>query len=801
MYRATQASPVRRELAIKLLKPGMDSEAVLRRFDAERQALARLNHPAVARIHDAGTTPGGRPYFAMELVDGVPITAECDRLKLPVAARLELFRAVCLGVQHAHQKGVVHRDLKPSNVLVTTVDGKPQPKIIDFGIAKALDEPLTSDGAITLARQVIGTPRYMSPEQAEVGNADVDSRSDVYSLGVLLYELLTGTTPLTDADLPGSDWTGLAERLRHTVFPPPSSRLRGAARARAEQIAERRGTTAERLRRAISGDLDCIALRALEPDPSRRYPTAFALARDVERSLAHETIDARPPDRLYRAQKFVRRNRVSVGVACVIALSVLAVAGTEFRTLRRVQAEGRATRAALAEAQAVTDFLAQTFTSIDAEGAGAELRLADVLRQASSQLDRGDAFGASVSLAAQARLHGVLGISYWELGDWRSAEHHLRRSASIAEQLGRELTPLQLQTMMNLASLVYERGDPSAALRLMREAEPGFRRVFGPESDRTLGFLGNLALMTGAAGEPERALDIERRVLSARERVDGPDAARTIGAMHNLAVRLDAAGRHDEARELLLEAVARAERALAPESPERVLVVGELGSLELVRDPASAKHLLRQTLASREATLGPEHPRSLHTAYNLALAHYRLGEHAEAAGLLARVLACVPGRLPHEHPVSLGAMNMLGVVGMHAGWALLGEATAERLVATVRDAPLHALAPSHRNDLALVLCTVEPARLRDMDLAELLLVALVSDAEAHADPDLYFFLDSLGQLRHAQARYAEAITAYQRAINLTPPERPDHRREIEAHLALTLAAHRVNPIDANAEPE
>jgi len=790
VFRATQTSPVRRELALKLLKPGMDSEAVLRRFDAERQALARLNHPGIARIYDAGATPSGRPYFAMELVDGTPITSECDRLRLSIPERLELFQAVCLAVQHAHQKGVVHRDLKPSNVLVTIVDAKPQPKIIDFGIAKAIDEPLTDFGSITQARQVIGTPRYMSPEQADQGaQGDVDSRTDVYSLGVLLYELLTGTTPLTDNDVSPSDWTGLAERLRHGVFPAPSARLRAMPSARQERVAERRSTTPDRLRRALTGDLDWITLRALEPDPARRYPTAFALARDVERSLAHETVDARPPDRIYRAKKFVRRNRVGVLIASVVTLALVTVTLTEFWTLRRVQAESRTTQAALAEAQAVTDFLARTFTALDAETVGVELRFADVLRKASAQIDSTD--GAGISIAAQSRLHSVLGTSYWELGEWRPAEHHLRRSLALTEQIGRRPTPRQLQTALNLAGLVYERGEPESALRLMREIERPVLETFGPESDHALGFLGNYALIAGSLGRNDEALELERRVVETRERADGPDAARTIGAMVNLARRLDTLGRSDEAHATLLDADTRARRALDPDASERVLAAAELAWSHLDRGEGDlALAGMRSVLASRERTLGPDHPRSAHAAYNLAAASIRLGQAEEAGRLLHRVLSAVPHRLPLDHPVAIAAMDQCAVLGTSHGWDKLPPGTAERLIELVRTIPIGTLPAMRRNDIALILCTIEPHSLRDYPLAEILLTSAVTEAESDASESLYFYLDSLGQLRHEQGRYEEAITAFQRALGLTPDDRLDHKAEIQKHLDRTRHALR-----------
>jgi tetratricopeptide (TPR) repeat protein/tRNA A-37 threonylcarbamoyl transferase component Bud32 len=336
VYVAEQSEPVKRRVALKVVKPGMDSAQVLRRFEAERQALALMDHPHIARVFDAGTSDGGRPYFVMELVPGVPITRYCDELHLPIRGRLELFVPVCQAIQHAHQKGIIHRDIKPSNVLVCMPDGKPVPKVIDFGVAKALHQRLTDETVYTEIGAVVGTLEYMSPEQAEMSPLGVDTRTDVYALGVLLYELLTGTTPLDRKRLHSA---GLAERLRiikEEEPPQPSTRLSESKQTLAS-LAARRGTQPGRLRKEMRGEPDWIVMKCLEKDRSRRYESAGALARDVERYLHDEPVEACPPARGYRLRKFLRRNKGLVSAALFVLVALLV--GTGGTTWGMVRAE------------------------------------------------------------------------------------------------------------------------------------------------------------------------------------------------------------------------------------------------------------------------------------------------------------------------------------------------------------------------------------------------------------------------------------------------------------------------------
>ncbi len=346
VYRAGQTEPVKRPVALKVIKVGMDSRAVLARFDAERQALALMDHPNIARVYDGGTTAAGQPFFVMELVSGVPITDYCDRHRLPVRARLELFVSVCQAVQHAHQKGIIHRDLKPGNVLVTEVDGRPTPKVIDFGVAKATEIKLT-DQSLADAGAIVGTPAYMSPEQADPSSMDIDTRTDVYALGVILYELLAGSPPIDAKQFQRGAFLEMLRMVREVDPPRPSTKVSTAEAL--PSIAASRDIEPEQLKRALRGDLDWIVMKALEKDRTRRYETANGFAADVLRHLAYEPVQAAPPSRAYRMRKFVRKHRGAVVAASLVVLALLGgILGTTWGLIR-------AERSRAAEAERVKE--------------------------------------------------------------------------------------------------------------------------------------------------------------------------------------------------------------------------------------------------------------------------------------------------------------------------------------------------------------------------------------------------------------------------------------------------------------
>src|SRR6267142_952523 len=475
VFMAEQEQPVRRKVAIKIVKPGMDTKAVIARFEAERQALALMDHPNIARVLDAGATESGRPYFVMELVRGIKITDYCDQNALKTTARLEMFFEICDAVQHAHQKGIIHRDLKPSNILVTTLpSGKPLAKVIDFGIAKATtDQRLTDKTLFTAFELLIGTPAYMSPEQAALSSVDVDTRSDIYSLGVLLYELLTGSTPFDTAELLKRGLDEVRRVIREEEPLRPSTRLSRMPGANLTTVAQHRGSEPLRLIRAISGDLDWIAMKAMEKNRTRRYETANGLALDVQRFLAHEAVSARPPSKLYKFQKTVQRNRLLfIGIGIVAALLIV--------SLIVVSASLAQERQSRREARQVKQFLEEMLQRVGPNVAlGRDTAiLREILDKTASRVGK----ELTNQPAVEAEMRSVIGALYYETRQFRQAEEMQRASLAIRRKRFGSESPQAAASLNELGLALLADGKLSEAEQVNREALNIRLRRFGNEN-------------------------------------------------------------------------------------------------------------------------------------------------------------------------------------------------------------------------------------------------------------------------------------------------------------------------------
>jgi serine/threonine protein kinase len=584
VYVAEQTTPVRRKVALKVIKPGMDTRQVLARFEAERQALAMMDHPNIAKVHDAGATASGRPYFVMELVKGIPITEYCDKARLSVPGRLELFVLVCRAVQHAHQKGIIHRDLKPSNILVTLIDGSAVPKVIDFGIAKSPGMPLTDRTIYTSLAQLVGTPLYMSPEQAELSGVDVDTRSDVYSLGVLLYELLTGTTPIDRETLCKVAYDEIRRVIREQDPPTPSARL-GTLGAILSSVSANRQADARLLSHAVRGELDWIVMKALEKDRSRRYETANDFAADVMRHLTDRPVEACPPSAWYRLGKFVHRNRVSLATAGLLVTTlVMGSTVCVWQAMRAGEAEAEAERHA-EDTQLVVHSLVNDVirAAAPSEARGESIRVIELLRSAEKTLParfRGRP-------KAEAAFHRALAEAYAGLTHYEEAEQQIRRAVELRIRYSGPEHPETLDALAYQAIVLSRLGIESRAkqedaIRLGRQVLEAQRRILGlhhPESLATLCQLGEAYLQHG---DFQKAGDLLGECLADRVRLLGAEHADSIKALHALGRARHALGDLKTAEELLAQAVDVQGRKFGRRHPETLQTLHSLALV--VRD-------------------------------------------------------------------------------------------------------------------------------------------------------------------------------------------------------------------------
>jgi non-specific serine/threonine protein kinase/serine/threonine-protein kinase len=572
-----------------------------------------MDHPAIATVFDGGATDDGRPYFAMEYVKGEPITKYCDRHCLTVPERLELFTQVCEGVQHAHQKGIIHRDLKPSNVLVTVQDGRAVPKIIDFGVAKATAEPLTEHSLFTEVGVIIGTPHYMSPEQAERRGLDIDTRTDVYALGIMLYELMTGAFPFDRDTVHKAALDDVTGTIRQKEAPRPSARVkeRGVASAAA---AERRRTEPGRLASRLRGDLDTIALKALERDRARRYQTANALAMDVRRYLRNEPVSAQPPSTLYRMRRFIRRHRVgAVAAAALLVALVLGVAGTSVGLVRARRAEVQA-REDAAIASRVSEFLVKLFEVSDpGEARGNAITAREILDRGAEQIRRDLVDQPQV----QARLIYTMGKVHDSLGLYNAAAALLEEALKKREALLGSEHPDVAEACDRLGDVYRKQGRYAEAEPLLKRAVAIRERRFPANAPLVADSVTSLGILYQSMGRFDEAQPVLDRALAIRERIEGDDAG-LVRTLNAVAVLMARRGRVADAEPHFRRMLTIQERTMGRDHPDMGRTYTNLANVYMVQKRfAEAEPLYARALEIRRRTLGSRHASVAETLHSM----------------------------------------------------------------------------------------------------------------------------------------------------------------------------------------
>lgn len=671
VYEATQRDP-NRSVALKVIKRGLDSNRVISRFNTERQTLALMDHPNIAEIFDAGTTEDGRPYFAMELVDGVPITDYCDAKSLNIKSRLELYIQVCNAIQHAHQKGIIHRDIKPTNVLVSEVDDKPIPKVIDFGIAKATTTDPSIQTMFTTEGQLIGTPAYMSPEQADMNSDDIDTRSDIYSLGVLLYELLTGSTPFTDEQLLGSGFIKMMNVIRDDLPKKPSTRLSSLGESGTE-TARRRSADPKSLKTALTGDLDWIAMMCLEKARGDRYSSAYELAADISHYLHNEPIIARPHSTRYMLDKFIKRHRgrviAGVSLAAVLVLGVIGTTTGMFWAMSEQANAQRSAQQAQDEAlvaEAIVDFLLNDLLgAIDpARTEDRDITVRTALNIASESVEGN--FSDQPQVEARVRL--AIARTLEQLGAFAEASPHFVRQLELNKQLHGPSSVQAIDAQHSLASNLMAQSKFDDAIRLTLEEIELLRQRGGTEDQQLVSALAQLGAGYLQTGRLEEAAPVLEESLDARRRALGDLDPRTLNSIHNLSGLYGQLGEYERALELSREAYAGRLEVLGPGDPRVYgtlnIITWLLNSLERFNE---SEALLEPAIQNAKSRFGPSHLQTITLQRSLANIYDQNGEFVKSESLYREILPNLQETLGDENINTFSTMRTLAAAVAQQG--------------------------------------------------------------------------------------------------------------------------------------